>query len=50
MKNNINPASVNITEMEVPLMQNALISGDVDGYIAWEPYVTQAKLMEAEGF
>ncbi len=44
MKNNINPASVNITEMEVPLMQNALISGDVDGYIAWEPYVTQAKI------
>jgi NitT/TauT family transport system substrate-binding protein len=30
--------------MEVPLMQNALISGDVDGYIAWEPYVTQAKI------
>lgn len=44
LKNNVNPASVNITEMEVPLMQNALISGDVDGYIAWEPYVTQAKI------
>ncbi len=44
IKNNINPASVNITEMDVPLMQNALISGDVDGYIAWEPYVTQAKI------
>ena len=44
LKNNVNPASVNITEMEVPLMQNALISGEVDGYIAWEPYVTQAKI------
>ena len=44
LKNNVNPASVNITEMEVPLMQNALISGDVDGYIAWEPFVTQAKI------
>ena len=44
LKNNVNPASINITEMEVPLMQNALISGDVDGYIAWEPYVTQAKI------
>ena len=44
LKNNVNPASVNITDMEVPLMQNALISGDVDGYIAWEPFVTQAKI------
>jgi NitT/TauT family transport system substrate-binding protein len=44
LKNNVNPESVNITEMEVPLMQNALLSGDVDGYIAWEPYVTQAKI------
>ncbi len=25
-------------------MQNALTSGKVDGYVAWEPYVTQAKV------
>ncbi len=44
LKNNINPASINITEMDVPLMQNALASGQVDGFVAWEPYVTQAKI------
>ena len=25
-------------------MQNALTSGKVDGYVAWEPYVSQAKV------
>ena len=35
--------SINITELEVSLMQNALTAGDVDGYIAWEPYVSQSK-------
>jgi len=30
--------------MDVPLMQNALASGKVDGYVAWEPYVSQAKV------
>ena len=44
LKNNVNPASVNITEMDVPLMQNALKSGKVDGFVAWEPYVSQAKV------
>jgi NitT/TauT family transport system substrate-binding protein len=44
LKNNVNPATVNITEMDVPLMQNALASGKVDGYVAWEPYVSQAKV------
>ena len=44
LKNNVNPATVNITEMDVPLMQNALTSGKVDGYVAWEPYVSQAKV------
>jgi sulfonate transport system substrate-binding protein len=44
LKNNIDPASVNITEMEVPLMEEALVSGKVDGYVAWEPYVSQAKI------
>jgi NitT/TauT family transport system substrate-binding protein len=44
LKNNVNPATVNITEMDVPLMQNALISGKVDGFVAWEPYVSQAKV------
>jgi NitT/TauT family transport system substrate-binding protein len=41
LKNNVNPASVNITEMDVPLMQNALTSGKVDGFVAWEPFVSQ---------
>jgi NitT/TauT family transport system substrate-binding protein len=44
LKNNVNPASVNITEMDVPLMQNALTSGKVDGFVAWEPFVSQAKV------
>jgi NitT/TauT family transport system substrate-binding protein len=44
LKNNITPESVNITEMDVPLMQNALTSGKVDGFVAWEPYVSQAKV------
>jgi NitT/TauT family transport system substrate-binding protein len=43
LKNNITTSNLNITELEVPLMQNALVSGDVDGYIAWEPYVSQSK-------
>jgi NitT/TauT family transport system substrate-binding protein len=43
LKNNVTPSSLNITEMEVSLMQNALIAGDVDGYIAWEPYVSQSE-------
>lgn len=44
LKNNVDPASVNITEMEVPLMEDALVSGKVDGFVAWEPYVSQAKI------
>ncbi len=44
LKNNVNPASVNITEMDVPLMQNALSSGKVDGFVAWEPYVSQVNV------
>jgi NitT/TauT family transport system substrate-binding protein len=43
LKNNVTPSNLNITELEVPLMQNALVAGDVDGYIAWEPYVSQSK-------
>jgi NitT/TauT family transport system substrate-binding protein len=43
IKNNVTPSNINITELEVPLMQNALVSGDVDAYIAWEPYVSQSK-------
>jgi NitT/TauT family transport system substrate-binding protein len=43
LKNNVTPSNLNISELEVPLMQNALVGGDVDGYIAWEPYVSQSK-------
>jgi NitT/TauT family transport system substrate-binding protein len=30
--------------MDVPLMQGALNSKKVDGFMAWEPYVSQAKI------
>jgi len=43
-QNNISSSDINITDMDVPLMQGALNSGKVDGFVAWEPYVTQAKL------
>ena len=43
MKNNVTPSNLNISELEVPLMQNALVGADVDGYIAWEPYVSQSE-------
>jgi NitT/TauT family transport system substrate-binding protein len=48
MNNNISSSSINITELETPLMQNALAAGKVDGYIAWEPYVSQADFIGNE--
>lgn len=44
LKNNISTSNINITKLEVPLMQEALDNGKASGYIAWEPYVTQANL------
>lgn len=44
LKNNISTSNINITKMEVPLMQEALDNEKASGYIAWEPYVTQADL------
>lgn len=44
MKDNISSSDINISKLEVPLMQAALDDGKADGYIAWEPYVTQADL------
>lgn len=43
-KNNISPEEVNIIELEVPLMVKALQAGEIDGFVAWEPFVTIAKL------
>ena len=43
-KNKIDPEEVNIIELEVPLMPKALQAGEIDGFIAWEPYVSTAKL------
>jgi NitT/TauT family transport system substrate-binding protein len=43
-KNNISLEEVNIIELEVPLMPKALQAGEIDGFIAWEPYVSTAKL------
>jgi NitT/TauT family transport system substrate-binding protein len=44
LKNNISTSSINISQHEVPLMQEAIDTGKADGYVAWEPYVTQANL------
>ena len=44
LKNNISTSNINITKMEVPLMQEALDNGNASSYISWEPYVTQANL------
>ena len=44
MENNISSSSVNISQLDVPLMQGAINSGKADGFIAWEPYATQAAL------
>jgi NitT/TauT family transport system substrate-binding protein len=41
-QNNISSANVNVMEMDLSLMPNALQSGLVDGSIVWEPYVTMA--------
>ena len=48
MENNVSSSSINITELETPLMQNALAAGKVDGFIAWEPYVSQADFIGNE--
>ncbi|MDI9624651.1 MAG: ABC transporter substrate-binding protein [Methanothermobacter sp.] len=39
----INPEDVNIIEMQVPLMPKALQARRIDGFIAWEPYVSMAE-------
>ena len=39
----ISPEEVNIIEMQVPLMPKALEAGRIDGFIAWEPYVSMAE-------
>lgn len=44
MQNNVTLTSVNITDQDVPLMQGVINSGGADGFVGWEPYVTQAKL------
>ncbi|MGZ7117166.1 MAG: ABC transporter substrate-binding protein [Methanobacterium sp.] len=41
-ENNITHDSIDIREMDMSLMPNALQAGKIDGYIIWEPYVTQA--------
>jgi NitT/TauT family transport system substrate-binding protein len=41
-QNNLSSSNVNVMEMDLSLMPNALQSGLVDGSIVWEPYVTMA--------
>lgn len=47
-KNNISPSNMSLSEMEVPLMQNQLNTSSLDGFVAWEPYVSQAKFTSSE--
>ncbi|UTB31967.1 MAG: ABC transporter substrate-binding protein [Methanobacterium sp. ERen5] len=44
MENNISTSNINISQFEVPLMQEALSNDRASAYMAWEPYVTQANL------
>jgi NitT/TauT family transport system substrate-binding protein len=44
MENNLSSTSITLTPLDVPLMQGSINSGKADGFIAWEPYVTQANL------
>ncbi|ADZ10109.1 ABC-type transporter, periplasmic subunit family 3 [Methanobacterium lacus] len=44
MKNNVSTSNINISQFEVPLMQEALTDNRASAFIAWEPYVTQANL------
>ncbi len=46
-KNGLNVNDVKIQEMEVPLMPGALKSGEIDGFIAWEPYVSISNLSDS---
>ncbi|MBI5679591.1 MAG: ABC transporter substrate-binding protein [Methanobacterium sp.] len=41
-ENNISPKDIDIREMQLSLMPEALQSGRIDGYVIWEPYVTRA--------
>ena len=41
-ENNISSESIDIREMQTSLMPEALQSAKIDGYIVWEPYITQA--------
>jgi len=43
-RNNVDPEEVNMIEMKVSLMPGALQAGEIDGFIAWEPFVSTAKL------
>lgn len=41
-ENNMSSKNIDIREMQLSLMAEALQSGRIDGYIIWQPYVTQA--------
>jgi len=44
MENNVSSSSIIISQLDVPLMQGAINFGKADGFVAWEPYVTQANV------
>jgi len=43
-ENNLNITDVKIQEMEVPIMPEALKTGEIDGFIGWEPYISISHL------
>ncbi len=42
--NNISSSNVKIIEQNTPLMLASLKNGKIDAYVAWEPYVSEAKI------
>jgi NitT/TauT family transport system substrate-binding protein len=42
--NNISTSEINTIELESPLMPESLRNGKINAYVAWEPYVTAAKV------
>lgn len=42
--NNISNSEVNIMQQDTPLMLASLKNGKINAYLAWEPYVSEAKI------
>lgn len=44
LKNNISPDEIKIEEMEVQVMDENLENDNINAYVAWEPFVSQADI------